>query len=92
MKNEGPNNILFDDGQLITYQYPVNRLGGMIFGDRILNIEGAMTFIDKVNLLKAVIFFKHKDFDSIYGKLYTINLKTPQSKKEPTCVKEIKDI
>jgi hypothetical protein len=49
MKNEGPNNIRFSDGQTITYSYPTNKLGGMLWGDRVLNIEGSMIFEDKAN-------------------------------------------
>ena len=49
MRNEGPNNIRFTDGQKITYQYPTNKLGGMLWGDRTLNIEGTMTFEDEKN-------------------------------------------
>ena len=70
MRNEGPNNLRFADGQTITYQYPTNKLGGMLWGDRTLNIDGTMVFEDKKNLLKAVITFKHKKFDEYIGKLY----------------------
>jgi hypothetical protein len=31
----------------------------MLWGERTLNIEGSMTFDDKENGIKAVIFFKH---------------------------------
>lgn len=57
MRNEGPNNIKFPDGQVITYEYPVTKLGGMLWGDRLLNIDGHMTFEDTKNNLKAVIIF-----------------------------------
>jgi len=40
MKNDGPNNITFRDGQKITYFFPTIKLGGMLFGDRLLNIDG----------------------------------------------------
>lgn len=53
MTNEGPNNVKFPDGQHIVYNYPTNRLGGMLWGDRTLNIDGKMTFEDKVHGLKA---------------------------------------
>ena len=58
MRNEGPNNIKFKDGQFISYEFPQSSLGGMLWGDRTLNIDGSMTFEDKGNGIKAVIFFK----------------------------------
>lgn len=57
MRNEGPNNLRFQDGQTITYQYPINKLGGMLWGERTLNLDGTMVFEDKKNFLKAVIVF-----------------------------------
>jgi len=46
----------------------------MLWGDRTLNIEGTMVFEDKLNKLKAVIFFKHGGkFDRYQGKLYFYN-------------------
>lgn len=47
MRNEGPNNLRFQDGQTITYQYPINKLGGMLWGERTLNLDGTMVFEDK---------------------------------------------
>lgn len=77
MRNEGPNNIKFnEDGQTITYQYPTNKLGGMLWGERTLNIEGSMTFEDVNNKLKAVIIFQHKKYDKYTGKLYY--MKSPE--------------
>lgn len=49
MKNEGPNNIKFKDGQLITYQYPGNKVSGLIWGEKQVSIEGSMMFVDKEN-------------------------------------------
>jgi len=49
MRNEGPNIITFKDGQVIKYDYPESKLGGMLWGDRILNIDGTMTFEDAAN-------------------------------------------
>ena len=61
-----------DDGQVITYQYPTNKLGGMLWGERSLNIEGTMIFEDNTNGIKAVIFFgvNKKIPDEFIGKLY----------------------
>ena len=67
MRNDGPNNIRFSDGQTITYEYPVTKLGGMLWGDRLLNIEGHMVFEDRQNELKAVVIFHHQKYDRFIG-------------------------
>lgn len=51
-----------------------------------------MTFEDKANGLKAVIFFKHKKFDQYIGKIYRYNPNLGLQKKEPAKLTEIKDI
>ena len=73
MRNEGPNNLRFEDGQTITYCYPISKLGGMLWGERTLNIEGNMIFEDIENGLKAVIIFKYKKADQYIGKMYRYN-------------------
>lgn len=44
-----------------------------MWGDRLLNIEGTMTFEDVKNKLKAVIIFKHNKFDRFIGKMYSFD-------------------
>ena len=64
----------------------------MLWGDKFLSIEGALTFEDLANELKAVIIFnKHKRFDQFSGKLYRFDF-SKTSKKEPQKVSEIKDL
>ncbi|CDW89898.1 UNKNOWN [Stylonychia lemnae] len=92
MKNDGPNNISFSDGQKITYHFPTIKLGGMLFGDRVLNIDGQMTFEDRRNGLKAVIIFQHKRYDKFVGKIYDYDPEQNLQKKEPSKLSEIKDI
>jgi hypothetical protein len=93
MKNEGPNNIKFNDGQMITYNYPTTKLGGMLWGEKSILIEGTMTFTDLKNGLKAVIFFnKLKKQEDIVGKLYKYNPALNLQKKEPNKLSEIKDV
>ena len=59
MRNEGPNKVKFaPDGQTITYQYPFSKVGGMLWGDRTLNMDGTMVFEDPGNCLKAVVLLK----------------------------------
>ena len=64
----------------------------MLYGDKVLNIEGNMTFEDKKNGLKAYIFFKQKRFDEFVGKIYKYDPILNLQKKEPTKIAEIKDI
>lgn len=91
MKNDGPNTITFKDGQKIIYGYPTSKLGGMLWGDLTINIEGTMTFEDKQNNLKAVIILHHKKWDRLVGKIYHPNPDRKQ-KSEPSKISEIKDI
>ena len=63
----------------------------MLWGDRILNIEGTMIFEDIQNKLKAAVFLKLNKFDKLNGKIYKYNAAKTQQ-KEPTKLSEIKDI
>jgi hypothetical protein len=42
----------------------------MLWGERCLNIDGTMTFIDKDNGIKAVVIFQHGNYHKYIGKLY----------------------
>eukprot|EP00347_Sterkiella_histriomuscorum_P010009 403339035 len=92
MRNEGPNNIRFSDGQTITYEYPVTKLGGMLWGDRVLNIEGHMVFEDKQNELKAVVIFHHHRYDKFIGQIYHKDVNVKPSKKDPSKLSDLKDV
>lgn len=70
----------------------MNKLGGMLWGERTLNIEGSMTFEDKQNGIKAIIFFKHQRYDKYVGKLYYYKPELNLQKKDPSKISEIKDI
>jgi hypothetical protein len=46
-------------------------MGGMLFGERLINIEGTMTYEDKKNKIKAVVVFQdNKKADRFVGKIY----------------------
>lgn len=45
----------------------------MLWGDKIFNIEGTMTFVDKGNKYKAVVIFQHQRYDQYTGKIYYFN-------------------
>ena len=78
----GPTTVYFRDGQMITYQQPKFRLGGVLAGKRTLNWEGDLTFEDPTNNWVAVIKIQtsEKAFnprklklkrDQFLGKIYT---------------------
>lgn len=64
----------------------------MLWGDRYLNIDGNMTFLDEENGIKAVLFFQNGGFDRYKGILYKCNKSIPPLRKEPKQVKDLKDI
>ena len=58
---------------------PEVKMGGMIWGDRLISLKKYMVFTDSVNKIKAVILFgmelikgkiKKGNVNSIYGKIY----------------------
>ena len=57
---KGNVNIIFNDGQKISYSYPQFRAGGMIFGSRTVNWERQMVFEDPINQITATIAFGPK--------------------------------
>lgn len=64
----------------------------MLWGERTLAIEGAMTFEDTINGIKAIVFFGNKKTDEYHGKLYYCDSDKSLQKKDPTKISEIKDI
>ena len=56
----GNVNIIFNDGQKISYSYPQFRAGGMIFGSRTVNWERKMVFEDINNQIQATVSFGPK--------------------------------
>jgi hypothetical protein len=57
MRNDGPNHIMFKDGQTITFNFPTNKINGILWGSKSLSVEGTMEFQDKKNNLKGTVFF-----------------------------------
>ena len=70
----------------------MTKLGGMLWGDRLLNLEGTMIFEDKANQLKAVIILGQGRYDKFTGKIYRNDPSSKYAKKEPSKMSEIKDI
>lgn len=54
---QGIVNIEFNDGQIISYNYPQFKAGGMIMGSRIVEWEERMNFEDKKNKYESTLTF-----------------------------------
>lgn len=65
---KGKVNVIFKDGQIISYSYPQFRAGGMIFGSRTVNWEHQMVFEDLRNDIKATVVFGAKKKKSWFTK------------------------
>lgn len=53
----GPQSILFADGTRISWDYPGVSVGGIIYGNRYMEVVGEMTFTDAKNGLRASLRF-----------------------------------
>jgi len=70
---------------------PEVKMGGMIWGDRLICFKKNMVFIDRVNKIKAVLVFgvsyvkgklKKNNANSLYGKIYRYNDKKIKSDED----------
>jgi hypothetical protein len=57
---QGKVSVVFESGQVITYQYPQFKAGGMIFGSRTVNWSREMIFEDKINNITCNLAFGPK--------------------------------
>ncbi len=67
----GPNFITFPDGTEITFSLPEVNVGGLLFGDRILEYTGTIDFKDMKNGLSCDLVINPKDggfFSGWFGK------------------------
>lgn len=64
----GKVNVAYRSGQVVSYNYPQFRAGGMIFGSRTVNWEHEMKFEDLANKLQATIVFGPKKKKSWFKK------------------------
>ncbi len=56
-RQEGPNIVRFEDGQIISYSLPKVSISGLLFGDRIIEWVGNMIFKDEKNDLSCKLQF-----------------------------------
>jgi hypothetical protein len=62
---DGSNYVEFPDGHKMEFYYPTTRVGGLMWGERTLNIDGTGIIIDKKNGTKGVVVFNpHKPRNS----------------------------
>ena len=92
MKNDGPNNVKFKDGQTIQFAYPQSKLTGILWGEKEIIVEGTMELIDKQNNLKALLFFKQNKNHEFKGKFYSCKSQGLAKIKEVNKLSEIRDI
>jgi len=86
---KGPNTIEFPDGEKITFYNHVNKVKGLMWGDKLISMDGTLTVVSEDSDLKVVIIMEPKtkeiqdDEDPNYfeGILYNSNEGT--SKKDP---------
>ncbi|KAJ0398044.1 hypothetical protein ATCC90586_005243 [Pythium insidiosum] len=55
--NRGPIRVSFDDGTVISYHLPVMQSGGFLWGDRTVDLTGAVLFEDRKNRLACELRF-----------------------------------
>ena len=92
LRTDGPNHLVFPDGQHITFIVPNKKVGGMVWGDRTVVHDESYTIEDKKNGWKCVVLHDSKKPDVIHGKLYHYKPELNLQKKEPQKLSEIKDI
>ncbi|KAL4469803.1 hypothetical protein ABPG72_022123 [Tetrahymena utriculariae] len=82
---EGPNHVIFYDGQQIIYRFPPCKITGLLYGTRVLEFYETMTFVDQKNDLECIIsfaegasFFSRAEFPTDYftGTINRISDKT----------------
>lgn len=56
----GPNVIEFPDEQKIKFSNQSNKVKGLMWGDKLICMEGNLEFIDEENNLKAIVFMEPK--------------------------------
>ncbi len=56
-KQEGPNKVLFKDGQEIVFMLPPIKISGLLFGTRIIELYENITFRDEKNDLICKLQF-----------------------------------
>jgi hypothetical protein len=63
----GPNLITFQDGTTITYSLPEANVGGILFGDRIIEYLGTIDFRDEKNGLSCDVVIDPKENTGFFG-------------------------
>ena len=94
----GPNTIEFPDGEKITFHNHVNKVRGLMWGDKLLSMDGLLTVTNENNDLKATVLMRpaanelqdEDDPNYFEGILYHSNDNT--SKKEADRISKIPDV
>ena len=94
----GTNYIEFPDGEIIEFENHVNKVRGLMWGDKLISMEGCLTFTNREEGIKATIIMEPKtqevsesdDPNYFEGLLYYFN--DNKSKNEPDTVSKICDV
>jgi len=60
---KGPNVVDFPDGSRITFHNHINKVKGLMWGDKVISMEGCLTVHDEENGIKASIIMAPKKFE-----------------------------
>ena len=93
---EGSNYVEFPDKHIIEFHYPTTRVGGLMWGERTLNIDGTGILIDHKNNTRGIVVFhpskprfeRTKLPTHFEGLIYKSDSKVKQEKE----IKSLKDI
>lgn len=88
MKNSGMNSVkLSKNSQVVTFNYPVTKVSGLVFGSKTVAVEGTMTFTDEANNLQAHLIFQKQQFQGVFYKR-----DCSKAASVPTKLSQIKDM
>lgn len=95
---KGPNTVEFPDGDRYTFYNHVNKVRGLMFGDKLISMDGILTVEQEDSDLKACILMEpqkreiedSEDPNYFEGIIYRSD--GTQSKKDPTSIATIPDV
>jgi len=88
---KGPLFVEFKDGTKIRYNLPVVLLNGVLWGDRIMEYEGSVTFTDEKNGLQANIHIPIP-VNGFFGGFFNSNKKPPSDHLSGTITHNSKNV
>jgi hypothetical protein len=65
---KGRQVVQFADGQEISFNYPLFKLGGMLMGNRTIQFDGSVTIEDRTSMLSSTLTFGPKKKKGFFSK------------------------